>query len=228
MKPSALLTQVTATEEINRHLDWHYQQRIPLLLMCGAGGGHNPAPIVGFDNAGSAIHVVCSGMRDFKPGGTESYAAIGTTASGANFLASGQIWALAGVQDGFKLGMPSCIDVSQSRDSERCPTPAGHFLHFCALDPHLNDVVCRVQNISQGGLAVLWERCADNPPPAQGSLTDTTILQSHDHRVQLGKLRVAHITSRKGGYFIGLRFEKTAPSAFGSLVLDVQRSRLVA
>jgi hypothetical protein len=85
--------------------------------------------------------------------------------------------------------------------------------------------VCRVQNISQGGLAVLWERCADNPPPAQGSLTETAILQSHDHRVQLGKLRVAHITLRKSGYFIGLGFEQVAPGAFDSLVLDVQRAR---
>ena len=136
--------------------------------------------------------------------------------------------ALAGVQDGFALSFPSSIDVSQSRHSERCPTPAGHLLHFCALDPHLNDVVCRVHNISRGGLAGLWDRCPDTPPPARGSLTDAAILQRADHRVQLGKLRVAHITSRKAGYFIGLGFEQDAPSAFGSLVLDMQRSRLVA
>jgi hypothetical protein len=228
MNSSALLTQVTAPEEIRSHLHWHHQQGIPLLLMCGAGEGHRPARIVDFDTADNTVQVVCSGARDFSAERNASYAAIGTTASGANFLASGPLWAVAGVQDGFKLGMPSCIDVSQSRDSERCPAPAGHFVHFCALDPHLNDVVCRVQNISRGGLAVLWEKCADNPPPVQGSLTDAAILQSDDHRVQLGKLRVAHTTARKAGYFIGLRFEQDAPTAFGSLVLDVQRARLVA
>ena len=225
MNSSELLTQVTSPVEIRRHIDWHHQQDIPLLLMCGAGGGHRPARISNFGATNSAIHVVCGGVHDFKQDADISYAVIGTTPKGANFLASGQMWADAGVQDGFKLSLPSCIDVSQSRGSDRCAAPAGHFLHFCALDPHLNDVVCRVQNISRGGLAVEWERCADSPPPEQGSMTDAAILQSSDHRVQLGQLRVAHITSRKGVYSIGLNFENGAPSEFDSLVLDVQRTR---
>jgi hypothetical protein len=228
MKPTALLTQVTAPEEIRTYIDWHQKQGIPLLLMCGAGGGHKPARIVNFEPADTGFQVVCGGLPEFSDHSWESYAVMGTTPSGANFLASGQMRAVAGVQDSFTLSLPSSIDVSQSRSSDRCPVPAGHVLHFCAHDPHLNDVVCRVQNISRGGLAVMWERCADNPPPAQHSLTEIAILQSSDHRVHLGKLRVAHITSRKGGYAVGLNFEQDAPSGFTSLVQDTQRTQACA
>ncbi len=228
MKPTALLTQVTAPEEIRTYLDWHQKQGVPLLLMCGAGDGHRPARIVNFEPADGGIQVVCSGVSNVRVDAWESYAVIGTTPSGANFLASGQMCAVAGVPDAFRLSLPSSIDVSQSRGSDRCPLPAGHFLHFCAHDPHLNDVVCRVQNISRGGLAVMWERCADNPPPAQGSLTDAALLQSGDHSVHLGKLRVAHVTSRRGGYAIGLKIEMAAPSAFDALVREAQHSHALA
>jgi hypothetical protein len=183
---------------------------------------------VNFEPADAGFQVVCSGVSNVRVDAWESYAVIGTTPSGANFLASGQMCAVAGVPDAFRLSLPSSIDVSQSRGSDRCALPAGHFLHFCAQDPHLNDVVCRVQNISRGGLAVMWERCADNPPPVQHSLTEIAILQSTSHRVHLGKLRVAHITSRKGGYAVGLNFEQDAPSAFASLVQDMQRTKALA
>jgi hypothetical protein len=228
MNSNAFISQVSAPEEIHRHLDWHHQQGIPLLLMCGAGDGHRPARIVSFEPNGAVLEVVCSGVPAFSAHTKESYAVIGTTPSGANFLASGQMWAVPGMPDGYRLSLPSSIDVAQSRGGDRCPVPAGHLLHFCALDPHLNDVVCRVQNISRGGLAVIWERSADSPPPKPGSLTEIAILQSSEHRVQLGSLRVAHVTARKGGYAIGLNFEATAPSAFDALVRDAQRAQRLA
>jgi hypothetical protein len=224
MKPTTVLTQVSAPEEINRYFDWHHKQGIPMLLMCGAGDGYRPARVVDFAPADAAIDVVCSSAPDLAPHAKESYAVIGTTPNGANFLASGQMWAVPGAPDTFRLSRPGSIDVSQSRGSGRYPVPAGHVLHFCALDPHLNDVVCRVQNISQGGIGVVWERSADNPPPEQGSLTVAAILQSSDHRVHLSTLRVAHVTSRKGGYAVGLTFERDTPSAFESLVREAQHA----
>lgn len=224
MNSTSLLTQVTAPGEIHRYLDWHQKQDIPLLLMSGRGDCHRPARIVNFEPSEAAIHVLCSGFPDFSVDSEEPYALIGTTPSGANFLASGRMRAVAGAQDRFMLSLPDSIDVAQSRGSDRCQVPAGHLLHFCASDPHLNDVVCRVQNISNGGLAVLWERCPDNLPPVPDSLTDIAILQSTNQRVHLGKLQVAHVTSRKGGYIVGLKFEQSELGELHSLMRDMQRT----
>lgn len=225
MNPSALLAQVTSPEVIRSHFDWLRQQGVPLLLLNDAVAGHRPVRIVDFDTATTALHVVCDGMPDFSAGMQVSYAAIGATPMGAHFLASGQMGVWDEVPGGFKLSVPNCIDVAQSRGEERRPVPVDHVLHFCAIDPHLNDVVCRVQNISSGGLAVEWTRRCDLPPPELGSMADPAILHVRDQRLHLGSLRVAHISSRKECYSIGLQFVQAAPSAFDTLVRDAQQAR---
>lgn len=224
MSLAAPLSQINSPEEIYRHLAWHHQQDLPLVLMCGAGEGQWLASIVEFVDGNAALQVVCKDLLPFSPDTPISYAVIGTTPNGANFLASGQMVSLAGVTDGFKLSFPTCLDVSQARDDDRRSVSAGHSLHFCALDPHLNDMVCRVQNISMGGLAVFWEHSDDHPPPVPNGLTDVAILQSSDHRVHLGRLRAVHVTACEGGYTIGLKFEQGAPDAYGSLVHNTPTS----
>ena len=220
MIASSPLSRIDSYAEIRSHFDWHWQQGRALLLLCVASDGPLPALVQGFDAAGSSVHVRCAELV-WDKGPNVPYAVIGSSPSGANFLASGWMTALAGTADCFVLSLPEWIDVSQSRDSYRSPAPDGHFLHFSATDPHLNDVVCRVHNISQGGLAVEWEH---DQPPELGGITDTAILQARHNKVHLGSLRVAHISPLGSGCIIGLDFIQDIPRKFDALVLDVQRA----
>lgn len=220
---STLLSKIDSPPEIRQHLDWHHAQCVPLRLMFESSDGHLPAYIKGFDEAAGTIDVMCMGVQDIRAHAKVSYAVIGSTASGARFLASGQMSAGSAVCDSLTLSFPQWLDVSQSRDCHRCVAPGGHFLHFSSADPHLNDIICRVRDVSLEGLSVDWE------PEGQlsftvGAHTDDAILQSQDNLVHLGKLRVTHITHRARHYTIGLTFDQSAPKAFGSLVLDVQRT----
>ena len=221
MITSSLLTYIDSLTEIQSHFDWHRQQGQPLLLMCAVSEGPLPAMVRGFDAAHANVHVRCVEMPSLDDDCNVAYAVIGQSPSGANFLASGRMTTLAGTTDCFALSLPVWIDVSQSRDNYRCPAPFGHFLHFSATDPHLNDVVCRVHNISLGGLAVEWEH---DQPPELCSVTDTAILKARHIKVQLGKMRVAHIRALAQGCIIGLYFEQDVPRSFNALVLDVQRT----
>jgi hypothetical protein len=135
--------------------------------------------------------------------------------------------ALPGAPDRFVLSFPQWIDVSQSRESYRCLAPVGHFLHFSAADPHLNDLVCRVHNISQGGLAVEWHHDL-GVPLELNSVTDTAILHARHNKVHLGSLRVAHISPLERGCIIGLDFEQAIPRSFDALVQDAQRAEYLA
>lgn len=92
------------------------------------------------------------------------------------------------------------------------------------MDPHLNDIICKVKNVSLGGLAVEWQLNAGGPSFTAGAQTEDAILQSRDNQVHLGKLRVAHITYKPDSCFIGLTFDRGIPKEFDSLVLDVQRT----
>ncbi|MFM2051006.1 MAG: hypothetical protein RL682_1497 [Pseudomonadota bacterium] len=221
------LSKIDYPREIFSYFDWHRQQRIPLLLMSKCNDKPVSAMVVGIDGGDGALEVVCAGMGEVHHGGEVAYAAIGSTSGGANFLASGQMRAKPGTTDNFNLSFPQWIDVSQSRDSFRCSAQERHFLHFSSVDPHLNDIICRVENVSLGGLAVEWDdRCGDMP--LLNNLTEAGILQWRDNKVHLGKLRVAHITPRAQNYLIGLNFEYVVPKDFGALVLDAQRAHYVA
>jgi hypothetical protein len=220
---STLLSKIDSRHEIRHYLDWHYAQCAPLRLMFESSDGHLPAYVKGFDEAAGTIDVMCMGVQGIRPGTWVSYAVIGATASGARFLASGQMSAGAAECDSLTLSFPQWLDVSQSRDCHRCVAPSGHFLHFSSTEPHLNDIICRVRDVSLEGLSVDWV------PEGQlsfavGAQTDDAILQSQDNLVHLGKLRVTHITHRASHYTIGLTFDQSVPKAFGSLVLDVQRT----
>lgn len=221
---SQLLSKIESSGEVRKYLEWHYQKRVPLRLMFGSSEGHLPAYVVGFDEAAGTMDVVCMGVRDLQSLSQVSYAVIGSTASGARFLASGQMSADLEGQENLKLSFPQWLDVSQSRDCYRCVAPSGHFLHFSSQDPHLNDITCRVKNVSLGGLAVEWQMDAGEPSFSEGAQTEDAILQSRDTRVHLGKLRVAHVTKKAGSCFIGLTFDRGVPKEFDSLVLDVQRT----
>lgn len=219
-----LLTKIETRGQVRHHLDWHLEQRVPLRLMFGASEGHLPAYVVGFDDVAGTMDVVCMGAQGLQSRSTVSYAVIGSTASGARFLASGQMSASASEQHSFKLSFPQWLDVSQSRDCYRCAAPAGHFLHFSSQDPHLNDIICRVRNVSLGGLAVDWSLADGVPTFSQGTQTDNAILQCGNSHVHLGKLRVAHITTTRSQCLIGLSFDRGVPKGFDSLVLNVQRT----
>jgi len=219
-----LLSKIDSRHEVHNYLAWHHEQRVPLRLMFGASEGHLPAYVVGFDDEAGTLDVVCMGVQDMPSRAKVPYAVIGATASGARFLASGQMSVDLAERDSFKLSFPQWLDVSQSRDCYRCVVPSGHFLHFSSLDPHLNDITCRVRDVSLGGLAVDWDNRAGEPSFAVGAQTDDAILQSSETLVHLGKLRVAHMTDKGSHCAIGLTFDRGIPKEFGSLVLDVQRN----
>jgi hypothetical protein len=225
MNSSTLLSQVSTSSEIRRYLDWHYEQGLPLVHMCDAVDGQRPARIVNFDATQSKFYIFCSGLRDLDGDSLTSYAVIGSTPNGGHFMASGHMTASPGVPDCFALTFPEWIDIAQSRDTYRCHAPAGHIVHFSAIDPHLNDVVCRVRDVSLGGLAVEWKHSKRNiPPPEQGTVTDSAILQTGKQQVHLGRLRVMHVTADKDGYTVGLNFEQHVPRAFSAVVLGAQRT----
>jgi hypothetical protein len=221
---STLLSKIDSRGEIRKYLDWHHEQCVPLRLMFESSDGHLPAYVVGIHEASGTMDVVCMGVRGIDTHSPVSYAVIGSNAAGARFLASGQMSLNPAERDCLKLSFPQWLDVSQSRDCYRCVAPSGHFLHFSSVDPHLNDVVCRVRDVSLGGLSVDWEPNSAAPSFAAGVQTDDAILQSRENRVHLGKLRVAHITEEGDSCVIGLTFDQSVPRAFGSLVLDVQRT----
>ena len=220
---STLLSKTDSRHEIRHYLNWHYEHCVPLRLMFESSDGHLPAYLKSFDEAAGTMDVMCMGVQDILSCVKVSYAVIGSTASGARFLASGQMSAGSADCDSLTLSFPKWLDVSQSRDCYRCEVPSGHFLHFSSVDPHLNDIICRVRDVSLEGLSVDWE------PDGQlsfsvGAQTDDAILQSQENLVHLGKLRVTHLTHRASHYTIGLTFDQSVPKAFGSLVLDVQRT----
>jgi hypothetical protein len=196
------------------------------VLLMASCDGHVRGKVTSLDSDG--LIVVCTGVGDVEQGHSQAYSLIGTTAKGANFLASGKMQPYSGSTDCFKLSFPDYIEISQSRDCHRSPAPAAHFLHFSSLDPHLNDIVCQVKNVSLGGLAVVWESEGNRTTPIPGSITDDVILVAGESQIQLGKLRVAHITHRKRHVVLGLKFEREVPRQYGSLVLNTQRSHYIA
>lgn len=221
---STLLSRIDSHHEIRHYLDWHYEQCVPLRLMFESSDGHLPAYVKGFDQAAGTIDVMCMGVKDVPVRDKVSYAVIGSTASGARFLASGQMSVGSSEGDSLTLSFPHWLEVSQSRDCYRCAAPSGHFLHFSSAEPHLNDIICRVRDVSLEGLSVDLE--PEGPISfTVGAQTDDAILQSQENLVHLGKLRVTHITHRASHYTIGLTFDQIVPKAFGSLVLDVQRNQ---
>lgn len=223
MFPAPLLSSIDSCTEIRSYFDWHRHQKRALLLICAASDAPLPALVQCMDTAHTRVEVLCTGLRAVDSGSTVPYAVIGSSPSGANFLASGQMQAMPGSSDCFALSFPLWIDVSQSRDSYRCLAPSGHFLHFSATDPHLNDVISRVHNISLGGLAVEWE-LSHGPVPKIGSVTETAILHARDNKVHLGSLRVAHISTFGRNRIVGLHFEQAIPRSFDAMVLDAQRA----
>ena len=217
------LSKVDYPREIRAYFDWHRKQRIPLLLMSNYSERPVSAMLVDVEGGSVELEVVCTGMGEAHHGSDVAYAAIGSTSGGANFLASGQMRAKPGTADCFTLSFPDWIDVSQSRDSFRCPTQERHFLHFSSTNPLLNDIICRVENVSLGGLAVEWDDSC-GVMPLLNSRTESGILQLRDSKVHLGRMRVAHITPRAQSYVIGLNFESLMQKEFGTLVLDAQRA----
>ena len=180
---STLLSKIDSRGEIRKYLDWHHEQCVPLRLLFESSNGHLPAYLAGFDEDASTMDVVCRGLRGINVHSAVSYAVIGSNASGARFLASGQMSVNSLESDSLKLSFPQWLDVSQSRDCYRCQAPSGHFLHFSSVDPHLNDIVCRVREVSLGGLSVDWELNAAAPFVVAGIQTDDAILQSRESRV---------------------------------------------
>jgi hypothetical protein len=228
MTPSDLLSHVTDPDVIRDHLTWHEKQDLSVVLLMASCDSHVHAKVKGLDTDGSGLTVVCTGFGGVAPGHTKPYSLIGTTAKGANFMASGKMQPCSGSVDCFKLSLPECIEIAQSRDCHRTPAPAGHFLHFSASDPHLNDIVCKVKNVSLGGLAVVWDGREHCKPPMPGGIADDALLVGGGGTIQLGRLRVAHAVPRKHHVLLGLKFESQVPGEYGKLVLNAQRSQCFA
>lgn len=223
MSPSTPLSTVDSTTEVRRYLAWHLENLVPMLLMVDSNSRHVPAYLDEFDEVTGTMTVACMGLGDIDTSSRVSYAVIGSSPCGARFLASGQVLANAAKCDGFKVSVPKCVGVSQSRECYRYAPPEGHFLHFSSPDPHLNDIICRVRDVSLGGLAVVWEVHGDDPSFSVGAETDFAILRTKNARVDMGRLRVVHITHQGRSCRIGMRFEGGAPRDFISIVLDAQR-----
>jgi hypothetical protein len=226
MTPSELLSQVTDRNAIRDCFDWHVKQGLSVVLMIASGDGHLRARLTGYDADG--LMAVCTGAGDVLLDHSQAYTLVGTTAKGANFLASGKMQPYPGTSDCFKLSFPDILDISQSRDSYRCPAPASYFLHFSSTEPHQNDVVCRVLNLSLGGLAVEWDSYGNRAVPQPGTIAENAILVASDSSITLGKLRVAHVTHHKRHVVLGMKFEREVPRQYGTLVLNAQRSHYLA
>ena len=228
MSPSELLSQVTDPNVIRDHFDWHVKQGLAVVLMMAPGDGDScvRARLTGFDADG--LTAVFTGVRGVVRGQSLAYTLIGTTAKGANFLASGTMQPYSGAVDCFKLSFPVALDISQSRDSYRCPAPTSHFLHFNSSDVHHSDVVCKVQNLSLGGLAVEWNINGSPSVPLPGTIAQNAILVASDDSILLGKLRIAHVTHRKNHVVLGMKFERDVPRQYGALVLNAQRFNYLA
>jgi hypothetical protein len=221
-----LPTQVRHPRDILAHFDWHLQSRVPLLLISICSKAPASAILLDCEDSCKTIHVLCTGLGGFSSTKNVAYSAIGTTRGGASFLASGQMWAEANNHECFNLSFPKWIDVLQSRDSFRCPAPAGHFVRFNTRGANPAQVVCRVENMSLGGVSVEWEAKAGTPP-ALNDFTEVAILETYDNTLSLGRLRVAHITPRAWGFVVGLGFTNHAPNEFSRLVLDAQRATCI-
>jgi hypothetical protein len=228
MSPSELLSQVTDPNVIRDHFDWHVKQGLAVVLMMASGDGDSyvRARLTGFDS--DDMTAVCTGVRGVVKGQSLAYTLIGTTAKGANFLASGTMQPYSGTVDCFKLSFPEALDISQSRDSYRCPAPTSHFLHFKPTDAHLSNVVCKVQNLSLGGLAVEWNINGNPSVPLPGTIAQNVTLVTSDDSILLGNLCIAHATRRKNHVVLGMKFERDVPRQYGSLVLNAQRFNYLA
>jgi hypothetical protein len=224
MTPSELLSQVTDPIEIRGYLDWHKKQGLDVVLMMASSDSHVRARLTGCEADGTGLIAVCTGVSGAEQSYSKAYSMVGTTAKGATFLASGEIKRVSGTADCFKLSFPDRIDISQSRDSYRCPAPASTFLHFSSSETHQNELVCKVHNLSLGGLAVEWGGADNRTAPQPGTFSDHAILVASDSSFVLGKLRIAHVTHRQRCMVVGLKFERGAPRQYGSLVLNAQRS----
>jgi hypothetical protein len=222
-----LPTQVSHPRDILAHFDWHLQSRVPLLLISICSKAPASAILLDCDDSCKNIHVLCTGLAGINSTKDVAYSAIGSTRGGASFLASGQMRAEANNDECFNLSFPKWIDVLQSRDSFRCPAPAGHFVRLNTPGSNPKHVVCRVENLSLGGLSVEWDAKAGSPPAPNG-ITEDAILETFDNTLSLGRLRVAHITPRAWGFVVGLGFAGHPPNEFSRLVLDAQRATCIA
>jgi hypothetical protein len=224
MTPPELLSRVTDPNVIRDHFSWHEKMGLSLVLLMASRDGHVRVKLNGMDADGTGLIVVGTGTGDVSQGRSKAYSLVGTTPNGANFLASGTAQPQYGSSDCFRLSFPDCIEVSQSRDCYRSPAPAALSLHFSSTDPHLNDVVCRVKNVSLSGLAVEWEAGDNSSVPEAGTSLHGVILVAGDSQIQLRSLRIAHATRRRHHAVLGLMFEREVPRQYGALVLDAQRS----
>lgn len=227
MNPSELLFKVNSRSEVRSYLEWHCQNRVPLHLLSGSHEGDLSAYVTAFDDTKKTISIVCLGVPQAHQRDKLSYAVIGSSPSGARFLASGEMSPESGETDSFKLSFPQWLDVSQARDCYRCPSPSGYALHFSALEPHLKDQTCQLRNISLEGMAVAWDKHCPAPSFSVGDDTEPVILQSRHGQIQLGRLQVAHMTQKGDHLLVGLSFKRAVPNAFVALALDIQRGALV-
>ena len=94
----------------------------------------------------------------------------------------------------FRLTFPKWVDVSQSRDSFRCPAPPGCFLHLSASNPR------RILN----------------------ALSDYAILMTRSSEIHLGKLRIVHVTPVGGHAVVGCAIVTNARSSLDAVAMYVQ------
>jgi hypothetical protein len=225
MNPSNLLTTVEAPFFVREHLTWLKNRQSSVQLIVESLDRPISAKII--DVSDTTIVAVCSELPTQLGHVKAAYSMIGMLANGSSFLACGEVDLDPERGHQFRLTLPRWIDVSQSRNSLRCRAPAGHFIHLSSADPHLHDIVCKVRDISLGGIAFEFESKSPcgNPDFNRNSITDYAIFKARSSEIQLGKLRVAHVTKEGKNFIIGCTFLSSAPRQFDFIVMDVQRAK---
>lgn len=221
------ITTINHAPEICRYFEWHLRERRALFLIGGAGNGPLPAFVHEVDVVSARVEVTCTGLHIKGASTVVPCAVIGSSPSGASFLASSHLRGVEGTSDCFSLLFPTWIDVSQSRDSYRSLAPGGHYLHLSRENSQNEVAVCRVHNLSLGGLAVEWEPGYGSAPPV-GSIVEGPVLRAKGSEIQMGRLRVVHISPKGHNSLIGFQFEQKVPRSFDLLVLDAQRAEYTA
>lgn len=218
---TSLLSKIESPRAIRELLDLHLHSRAPVHLIVAG----RDEPVLAKIAALRPNHVdlECT----LAPGGCHgpwaAYSLIGELRNGSSFLACGEIDPTAEQPSGFKLKFPTSLDVSQSRESFRCQAPSGYFVHLSAPEPHLNDIVCKLHDISLDGLAFEWPGTCDDARHLLSASSDYAILMARSDEIHLGKLRIVHMTPMDDQTVVGCAIVTNARLSLDAVVMNVQR-----
>jgi hypothetical protein len=221
MNPSTHLTKIEAPSTIREYLEIQRKRKAPVHLIIE---GHE-SPMQGNIIAVrvNSLEIECPDMQINQHNLRRGYSLVGSLQNGSSFLVCGEIDFDTDKHNVFELTFPKWVDVAQSRESFRCPAPSGHFVHLTSPDRHLNDIVCKLHDISSDGIAFEWS-ASNGFPSILNSISDYAILRARSNEVHLGSLRVVHITVVNDLIIVGCTFVTNAPKQLDAIVMNAQRA----